>query len=158
MVSDSLNYTPFGGFQRKFPPLLGSRGFVRIPSACENGHIDPESPVSNWSAAWNRACKIAAVPGLGFHGLHHSAATKLLKTGVPFAVVAHILGWPRRPPSKWRRGMATFARTCSAQPLRKYRQTGPPRRCQQSRPLDFPESGHKIGHSRERVLESDVRM
>ena len=61
--------------------------------ACENGRIDPTKPVSHWRTAWQHACERARLWPLGFHSLRHSAATKLLENGVPFAVVAQILGW-----------------------------------------------------------------
>jgi integrase len=61
--------------------------------SCENGKIDLAQPVSHWRTAWSRACKDAGLPGLGFHSLRHSAVTKLLENGVPFAVVAQIAGW-----------------------------------------------------------------
>jgi integrase len=35
----------------------------------------------------------SAISGLRFHDLRHTAATKLLEHGTPFAVVAQILGW-----------------------------------------------------------------
>jgi integrase len=61
--------------------------------ACENGHIDPSKPITNWRTAWHNACAEAELPGLRFHDLRHTAATKLLESGVPFAVVAELLGW-----------------------------------------------------------------
>jgi integrase len=35
----------------------------------------------------------SSIAGLRFHDLRHTAATKLLENGAPFAVVAQILGW-----------------------------------------------------------------
>ena len=61
--------------------------------ACENGHIDPERPIANWRTAWRHACREAGLKGLRFHDLRHTAATKLLEHGTPYAVVAQILGW-----------------------------------------------------------------
>lgn len=63
-----------------------------FPSS-ENGRIDPERPIGNWRTAWRRACNEANLAGLRFHDLRHTAATKLLEQGTPYAVVAHILGW-----------------------------------------------------------------
>lgn len=60
---------------------------------CENGRIDASRPVAHWRTAWNNACDLAGLPGLRYHDLRHSAATKLLENGVPFAVVAQVLGW-----------------------------------------------------------------
>jgi len=61
--------------------------------ACANGAINPERPIANWRCAWRRACGQADLAGLRFHDLRHTAATKLLEQGTPFAVVAQILGW-----------------------------------------------------------------
>ena len=90
--------------------------------ACENGRINPERPIANWRTAWRRvtalieclACGQTQNPGvvcvnaeckadlrevesplaaLRFHDLRHTATTKLLENGVPFAVVAQIMGW-----------------------------------------------------------------
>ena len=61
--------------------------------ACETGRIDPQRPIVNWRTAWRRACSKAGLAGLRFHDLRHTAATKLLEQGTPFAVVAQILGW-----------------------------------------------------------------
>ncbi len=61
--------------------------------ACENGKFEPKRPISNWRTAWRNACGSAGLPGLRFHDLRHTATTKLLEQGVPFAVVAQIMGW-----------------------------------------------------------------
>jgi integrase len=59
----------------------------------ENGQNDPEHHIANWRTAWRRACNEANLVGLRLHDLRHTAATKLLEQGTPYAVVAHILGW-----------------------------------------------------------------
>lgn len=93
--------------------------------ACENGRLSPERPIANWRTAWRRVTRLIACPacvrtqspasicadedckadtskvksaiaGLRFHDLRHTAATKLLENGAPFAVVAQILGWSAR--------------------------------------------------------------
>lgn len=90
--------------------------------ACENGRIDPERSIADWRTAWRRLTSVIECPrcselqqpaencrnhecnvdihelkssltGLRFHDLRHTAATKLLEQGTPFAVVAQILGW-----------------------------------------------------------------
>ena len=55
--------------------------------------LEAERPIANWRSAWRRACGQAGLAGLRFHDLRHTAATKLLEQGTPFAVVAQILGW-----------------------------------------------------------------
>lgn len=90
--------------------------------ACENGHVDPTRPIANWRTAWHNATSAVECPKCGrpqppadscqnldceadmhgiisplarlrFHDLRHSAATKMLENGVPFATVAQVLGW-----------------------------------------------------------------
>jgi len=61
--------------------------------ACERGHVDANRPIANWRTAWRRACSKAGLEGLRYHDCRHTAATKLLEQGTPFAVVAQILGW-----------------------------------------------------------------
>ena len=74
----------------RFPnPKQGEYAFP----ACENGRIDPSNPIAHWRRAWNRACRMAGLPGLRYHDLRHSAATKMLEGGTPLATVAQVLGW-----------------------------------------------------------------
>ena len=90
--------------------------------ACETGHIDTTLPIANWRTAWKNATRAVECPkcgrlqpptdscrnsdceaemrgiispleGLRFHDLRHSAATKMLESGVPIATVAQVLGW-----------------------------------------------------------------
>jgi integrase len=90
--------------------------------ACANGKIDAARPISNWRTAWRNltrsiectACGRSQPPArncrneecglnlveirspiaiLRFHDLRHTAATKMLEHGVPYATVAQILGW-----------------------------------------------------------------
>jgi hypothetical protein len=95
---------------------------LRTPSDAEFRIIDPARPIANWRTVWHNAtsavecpkcgklqaatdscrnpeCKadmrgiISCLAGLRFHDLWHSAATKMLENGVPFATVAQVLGW-----------------------------------------------------------------
>jgi integrase len=61
--------------------------------ACENGVVDPSKCIRNWRTAWRNAREKAGLASLRFHDLRHTTATKLLEQGVPFAVVAELLGW-----------------------------------------------------------------
>jgi integrase len=78
--------------------LWASRFPNRKPSdycfpACENGQINPSKPIASWRTAWQRACRVAGLPGLRYHDLRHNAVTKLLENGKPMATVAELLGW-----------------------------------------------------------------
>jgi integrase len=53
---------------------------------------DPTKPIGRWKEAWETAKKRAAVV-CRFHDLRHTACTRLLEAGVPFSVVASIMGW-----------------------------------------------------------------
>jgi len=90
--------------------------------ACANGKIDAARPISNWRSAWrnltrsiecpacghleppashcrNEECRLdireikSPIATLRFHDLRHTAATKMLENGVPYATMAQILGW-----------------------------------------------------------------
>ncbi len=53
---------------------------------------DPTKPIGNWKEAWEAAKKRAKVV-CRFHDLRHSGCTRMLEAGVPFSVVATIMGW-----------------------------------------------------------------
>ena len=66
---------------------------------------DPSRPIGNWKEAWEKA-KERAGEILGgnaekeqsalrcrFHDLRHTAVTRLLEAGIPYPVVASIMGW-----------------------------------------------------------------
>jgi integrase len=61
----------------------------RIPSVFDT---DPTKPMGSWKVAWTTARKNASV-SCRFHDLRHTTVTRLLERGVPFAVVATIMGW-----------------------------------------------------------------
>src|SRR5580698_8542219 len=67
---------------------------------------DPTQPIGNWKEAWERAKKRAGAILKGnvaegesnplqcrFHDLRHTAVTRLLEAGIPYPVVASIMGW-----------------------------------------------------------------
>lgn len=56
------------------------------------GHGTPVSMDNFRQRHWNAMCKVAGIPGFGFHGLRHTHATLLLKAGVNVKVVAERLG------------------------------------------------------------------
>jgi integrase len=53
---------------------------------------DPDKPIGRWKEAWETARKQAGVQ-CRFHDLRHTGCTRMLEAGVPFSVVASIMGW-----------------------------------------------------------------
>jgi integrase len=53
---------------------------------------DPTKPIGRWKEAWETAKKRAGVH-CRFHDLRHTGCTRMLEAGVPFSVVASIMGW-----------------------------------------------------------------
>ena len=53
---------------------------------------DPTRPIGRWKEAWESA-KIRAGVSCRFHDLRHTGCTRMLEAGVPFSVVATIMGW-----------------------------------------------------------------
>jgi integrase len=53
---------------------------------------DPNRPIGRWKEAWESAKSRAGV-SCRFHDLRHTGCTRMLEAGVPFSVVATIMGW-----------------------------------------------------------------
>jgi integrase len=53
---------------------------------------DPTKPVGNWKEGWEAAKKRSGV-ACRFHDLRHTGCTRMLEAGVPFSVIAVIMGW-----------------------------------------------------------------
>jgi len=53
---------------------------------------NPALPIGRWKEAWE-AAKIRAGVKCRFHDLRHTGCTRMLEAGVPFSVVATIMGW-----------------------------------------------------------------
>jgi integrase len=53
---------------------------------------DPTKPIGRWKGAWE-AAKIRAGVQCRFHDLRHTGCTRMLEAGIPFSVVASIMGW-----------------------------------------------------------------
>lgn len=60
-----------------------------LPEYCGT---NPEKPYRNWKTAWWSALKRSGIE-MRFHDLRHTAATNMLEAGIPYAVVAEIMGW-----------------------------------------------------------------
>lgn len=57
-----------------------------------NYNTDPSRPIGRWKEAWESAKTLAGV-SCRFHDLRHTGCTRMLEAGVPFSVVATIMGW-----------------------------------------------------------------
>src|ERR1700730_7697437 len=55
-------------------------------------HSDPRRPIGRWKEAWETA-KTRSGIHCRFHDLRHTGCTRMLEAGVPFSVVATIMGW-----------------------------------------------------------------
>jgi integrase len=53
---------------------------------------DPTKPIGRWKEAWESA-KVRAGVSCRFHDLRHTGCTRMLEAGVPFSVIATIMGW-----------------------------------------------------------------
>ena len=53
---------------------------------------DPSKAITSWKVSWTTARTVAGI-SCRFHDLRHTAVTRLLEAGQPFAVVAEIMGW-----------------------------------------------------------------
>lgn len=53
---------------------------------------DLTKPIGRWKEAWGSA-KIRAGVSCRFHDLRHTGCTRMLEAGIPFSVVATIMGW-----------------------------------------------------------------
>jgi integrase len=62
-----------------------------ITSVCVHS-TDPTRPIGRWKEAWE-AAKIRAGVKCRFHDLRHTGCTRMLEAGIPFSVVASIMGW-----------------------------------------------------------------
>jgi integrase len=80
-----------------------SFGFVRGPIVYDT---DPTRPIGNWKEGWEKAKERAGEILAGgtkeeesqplkcrFHDLRHTAVTRLLEAGIPYPVVASMMGW-----------------------------------------------------------------
>jgi integrase len=53
---------------------------------------DPTRPIGDWKEAWEAAKKRAGVT-CRFHDLRHTGCTRMLEAGIPYPIVASIMGW-----------------------------------------------------------------
>ena len=57
-----------------------------------NYQTDPTKPIGRWKEAWE-AAKIRAKVQCRFRDLRHTGCTRMLEAGVPFPVLATLMGW-----------------------------------------------------------------
>jgi integrase len=74
----------YGLAQRKDGPKSSTRVCVH--------DTNPTKPIGRWKRAWETAKTLAGVQ-CRFHDLRHTGCTRMLEAGVPFSVVASIMGW-----------------------------------------------------------------
>jgi integrase len=67
----------------------GAAGDDFVPCAHS---VDATKPIGSWGVAWAAAKKRSGVQ-CRFHDLRHTACTRMLEAGVPFSVVASLMGW-----------------------------------------------------------------
>ena len=53
---------------------------------------DPTRPIGSWKEAWEKA-RVDAKVRCRFHDLRHTGCTRMLEHGIPFSVVAELMGW-----------------------------------------------------------------
>jgi integrase len=68
---------------------FGTEGHKTAPCIYD---ADPNKPIGDWKEAWEAAKERAGVT-CRFHDLRHTGCTRMLEGGVPFAVVADVMGW-----------------------------------------------------------------
>jgi integrase len=81
-------------------------GFTAGAVVYDTDPSDPSRPIGNWKEAWEKAKERAGEILAGkreeeeseplqcrFHDLRHTAVTRLLEAGIPYPVVASIMGW-----------------------------------------------------------------
>src|SRR5262249_3160970 len=77
-------YEKYGLAQREDKKKGSTRTYVHS--------TEPTKPIGRWKEAWE-AAKIRAGVQCRFHDLRHTGCTRMLEAGVPFSVVATIMGW-----------------------------------------------------------------
>ena len=77
---------------------------------------DPEKPIGSWKEAWEKARADAKVR-CRFHDLRHTGCTRMLEAGVPFQVVAELMGWSPATTISMANGMVTSDRSRFGTPL-----------------------------------------
>ncbi|MGB2886099.1 MAG: tyrosine-type recombinase/integrase [Candidatus Acidiferrales bacterium] len=84
---------------------------------------DPTRPIGRWKEAWESA-KIRADVSCRFHDLRHTGCTRMLEAGVPFSVVATIMGWSPSTTVRMARRYGHIGQTAQRQAVNALGQAG----------------------------------
>jgi integrase len=84
---------------------------------------DPTKPIGRWKEAWESA-KIRAGVSCRFHDLRHTGCTRMLESGVPFSVVATIMGWSGSTTVRMSRRYGHIGQTAQRQAVNALNQAG----------------------------------
>ena len=84
---------------------------------------DPSKPVGRWKEAWESAKTCAGV-SCRFHDLRHTGCTRMLEAGVPFSVVATIMGWSPSTTVRMPRRYGHIGQSAQRQPVNALNEAG----------------------------------
>jgi len=84
---------------------------------------DPTKAIGRWKEAWESAKSRAGV-SCRFHDLRHTGCTRMLEAGVPFSVVATIMGWSPSTTVRMARRYGHIGQTAQRQAVNVLNQAG----------------------------------
>jgi integrase len=84
---------------------------------------DPTKPIGRWKKAWESA-KVRARVCCRFHDLRHTGCTRMLEAGVPFSVVATIMGWSASTTVRMSRRYGHIGQTAQRQAVNALKEAG----------------------------------
>lgn len=119
------------GFWASLFPLRGPSHFVfpaeRYGASGDGATVvyesDPTRPIGRWKEAWESA-KIRAGVSCRFHDLRHTGCTRMLEAGVPFSVVATIMGWSASTTVRMSRRYGHIGQTAQRQAVNALKEAG----------------------------------
>jgi len=85
---------------------------------------DPTKPIGRWKEAWESA-KIRAGVSCRFHDLRHTGCTRMLEAGIPFSVVATVMGWSPSTTVRMSRRYGHIGQSSQRQAVKVLSQGGP---------------------------------
>jgi integrase len=84
---------------------------------------DPTRPIGRWKEAWESA-KLRSGVSCRFHDLRHTGCTRMLEAGVPFSVVATIMGWSASTTVRMARRYGHIGQTAQRQAVNTLNEAG----------------------------------